>query len=158
MTKLKKIGVFFHLGGYTISSRDINSRIGIPWRALNSRKILEFLLTTKTKVWNFESTVESILLYRCEFWVMTAGKKVDTYTFMLKKVKNFFWRDNLTNSQICGQIPKAVYHNQKKTVSACYTCSSAQRACILLFSTPNGARRKRRLNMTLKTFLKKILC
>ena len=90
--EIEKVDDFLYLGGYTNSSREINTRIGKSWGALNSlEKIWNSHITTETKVRIFKSTVESILLYGCESWVMTNGavKKVDgTYTCMLQSVKN----------------------------------------------------------------------
>ena len=72
-------------------------------------KIWNSRITTKTKVKIFKSTLESILLYGNESWLMTnpAVKKVDgTYSHMLQKVKNVFWR-NQPNGQLL-----VFHHNQ----------------------------------------------
>ena len=110
VTKLKKVDDFIYSGGYTNSSQEINTQIGKSWSAVNSlEKIWKSYITTETKVRIFKSTVESILLYGCESWVMTnaAGKKVDgTYTRMVRKVKNISWKNRLSNAQLYGQIPK----------------------------------------------------
>ena len=78
--EIEKVDDFLYLGGYTNSSREINTRIGKSWGALNFReKIWSSRITTETEVRIFKSTVESILLYGCESWVMTNAvvKKVD---------------------------------------------------------------------------------
>ena len=108
--EIEKVDDFLYLGGYTNSSREINTRIKKPWNALNSsEKIWNSHITTETKVRIFKSTVESILLYGCESWVRNSAavKKVDgTYTRMLRRVKNISWRDRLSNAQLYSQIPK----------------------------------------------------
>ena len=108
--KIEKVDDFLYLGGYTNSSREINTRIVKSWNALNFlEKIWNSRITTETKVRIFKSTFESILLYGCESWVMysVAVKKVDgTYTRMLRKLKNISWRDRLSNAQLYCQIPK----------------------------------------------------
>ena len=97
--EIEKVDDFLYLGGYINSSREINTRIGKSWNALNSlEKIWNSRITIETKVRIFKSSVESILLYGCESWVMNSAavKKVDgTYTRMLRRVKNIFWRDRL---------------------------------------------------------------
>ena len=78
--EIEKVDDFLYLGGYTNSSRDISTRIGKSWGALNSQeKIWNSRITTEMKVRILKSTVESIMLYGCESWVMTnaAVKKVD---------------------------------------------------------------------------------
>ena len=67
------------------------------------RKGMELSHYKKTKVRFFKSTLEYILLYKCEPWVMTnaAVKKFDgTYTRMLRRVKNSSWKNRLTNAQL----------------------------------------------------------
>ena len=84
---IEKVDDFLYLGGYTNTSRDMDTRIRKAWGALNSlTKIWRSNVKTETKVRIFKSVVESILLYGCESWVMTktAVNKVDgTYTRML---------------------------------------------------------------------------
>ena len=90
--EIEKVDDFLYLGGYTNTTRDINSRITKAWGALNSlTRIWCSRIKTSTKIRIFKSTVESILLYGCESWTMTKTlvKKVDgTYTRMLRRVKN----------------------------------------------------------------------
>ena len=92
--EIEKDDDYLYLGDYTNSSRDISTRIGKSLGAFNSlEKIGNARITTETKVRFFKSTVESILLYGCEFWLMTnaAVKKVDgTYVRMLRRVKNIY--------------------------------------------------------------------
>ena len=123
------------------SNREINTRIGKSWSALNSlEKIWNFRITTETKVRIFKSSFESILLYGCEFWVMTnvAVKKVDgTYTRMLRRVKNIFWKDRLSNAQLYGQIPKlSTIIKRRRLALAGHVTRHNEPAKILLFWTP----------------------
>ena len=94
--EIEKVDDFLYLGGYTNSSREINTRIVQSWDALNFLKKTGTYITKKTKVKLFKPTVESILLYGCESWLMTNAtvKKVDgTYTRMLRRVKSVSWKN-----------------------------------------------------------------
>ena len=158
--EIEKIDDFLYLGGYTNSSRDINTRIGKAWGALNAlEKVWNSRVSTETKLRIFKSTVESILFYGCESWVMTnaATKKIDgTYTRMLRRVKNVSWRDRLTNAQLYGQIPKPSTSIKKRRLAlAGHVARHNEPANKLLFWTPEEARRRGRPNITLKDILEK---
>ena len=156
--KIEKVDDFLYLGGYTNSSREINTRIGKSWNALNSlEKIWKSRITTETKVRIFKSTVESILLNGCEFWVMNSAavKKVDdTYTRMLRRVKNISWRDRLSNAQLYSQIPKlSTIVKRRRLALAGHVARHNEPAKALLFWTPEECRRKGRPNIKLKDVL-----
>ena len=108
--KIEKVDDFLYLRGYTNFSREINTRIGKSWGTLNSlEKSWNSGITTETKVRISKSTVEFLLLYGCESWVINSAavKKVDgTYTRMLRRVKDISWKDRISNAQLYGQIPK----------------------------------------------------
>ena len=82
--EIEKVNDFLYLGGYTNTTREINTRIAKAWGALNSlAKIWRSRIKISTKIRIFKATVESVLLYGCESWAMTKSliKKVDgTYT------------------------------------------------------------------------------
>ena len=88
VTKLKRLMIFF-IWEVTPTLLKISTPELENHGALSTlEKIWSSHITTETKVKIFKSTVESILLYGCESWVMTnaAVKKVDgTYTRMRRR-------------------------------------------------------------------------
>ena len=155
---IEKVDDFLYLGGYTNSSRDMDSRIGKAWGALNSlTKIWRSRVKTQTKVRIFQSLIESILLYGCESWVMTktAEKKIDgTYTRMLRVVKNISWRARMTNRQLYGQIPKiSATIRRRRLALAGHVSRHDEPAGRLLFWSPEESRRRGRPNTTIKDVL-----
>ena len=155
---IEKVDDFLYLGGYTNSSRDMESRIGKAWGALNSlTKIWRSRVKTQTKVKIFQSVIESILLYGCESWVMTktSEKKIDgTYTRMLRVVKNISWRALMTNRQLYGQIPKiSAIIRRRRLALAGHVSRHDEPAGRLLFWSPEEPRRRGRPNTTIKDVL-----
>ena len=155
---IEKVDDFLYLGGYTNSSRDMDSRIGKAWGALNSlTKIWRSRVKTQTKVRIFQSLIESILLYGCESWVMTktAEKKIDgTYTRMLRVAKNISWRARMTNRQLYGQIPKiSATIRRRRLALAGHVSRHDEPAGRLLFWSPEEPRRRGRPNTTIKDVL-----
>ncbi|CAH1244381.1 Hypp7291 [Branchiostoma lanceolatum] len=71
-TALEKVEDFRYLGFHIEStSKDINSRKAAAWRACNKlEKIWKSDLPRKLKIRLFLSTVESVLLYSCEAWMV----------------------------------------------------------------------------------------
>ena len=58
----------------------------------------------------FVATVESVLLYGCETWTMTAtmeGSMDVYYTRMLRMALNVNWKEHLTNSQLYRKMERA---------------------------------------------------
>jgi len=155
--EIERVEDFLYLGGYTNTTRDIDSRIGKAWGALNSlAKIWSSRIKTNTKVRIFKSTVESILLYGCESWAMTkaAVKKVDgAFTRMLRRVKNVSWRAHMTNERLYGQIPKlSATIKRRRLALAGHVSRHNEPASTLLLWSPEESRR--RGNITLKDVLK----
>ena len=102
---------FKYIGSYIRSTkRDVNIRIAKAWAALNSMNtIWKSKLSTNLKRQFFRAAVESVLVYGCVTWTLTASleKRIDgIYTRMLRTVTNKSWRDHLTNEQLYGDIPK----------------------------------------------------
>ena len=158
--EIEKVDDFLYLGGYTNFSRDISTSIGKSWGALNSlEKIWNSRITTETKVRIFKSTVESILLYGCESWVMinTAVKKVDgTYIRMLRRVKNISWKDCLSNAQLYGQIPKvSIIIKKRRLALAGHVTRHNKSAKTLLFWMPKECCRRGCPSITLKDVFQK---
>ena len=82
----------------------------------------------------------------------TAVKKIyGTYTRMLRRVKSIFWRDRLSNAQLYGQIRKlSTIIKRRQLALTGHVARHNEPAKTLLFLTPDEARRRRRLNITLK--------
>ena len=84
---------FKYLGSWVDDSeKDISVRKALAWKALNGMsKIWSSSMNQELKKRFFLATVESILLYGCESWSMTAAmeRSLDgTYTRMLRKALN----------------------------------------------------------------------
>ena len=92
------------------SSKDIASRKALAWRALNDMsKIWKSNLNKSLKTRFFVATVESILLYGCESWALTATmeKSLDgTYTRILISALNIPWNSFTTNNKVYGQMSR----------------------------------------------------
>ena len=57
----------------------------------------------------FHATVESVLLYGCETWTITAKirEALDgCYTRMLRSALNVNWKIHMTNEELYGDIPQ----------------------------------------------------
>ncbi|XP_077868031.1 uncharacterized protein LOC144357878 [Saccoglossus kowalevskii] len=57
----------------------------------------------------FRATAESILLYGAETWTLTKAMEKDldgTYTYLLRHAQNISWRQNVTNKDRYGNLPK----------------------------------------------------
>ena len=78
------------------------------------------------KVKLFLATVKSVLMYGCEAWMMTAKltKAIDgVYSKMSRVLRQVCWRDNITNREIYGSLPKLskkIQQRQMQFVSHCY--------------------------------------
>ena len=84
---------FKYLGSWIdTSSQDIRMRKAQSWSALNKMsKLWTSNMSRNTKVNLFKATVESVLIYGCETWIL--GKKMNKtldgcYTRMLRKALN----------------------------------------------------------------------
>ena len=101
---------FKYLGSWVDNSaKDVAVRKALAWKALNSmERIWTSSMRTELKKKFFISTVESILLYGCEAWSLTAAeeKSLDgTYTRMLRKATNTHWSSHTTNKALYGKLP-----------------------------------------------------
>ena len=110
-TELEYKADFKYLGSWVDDSeKDISVRKALAWKALNGMsKIWSSSMKQELKKRFFLATVESILLYGCESWSMTAAmeRSLDgTYTRMLRKALNVHWSSHTTNSELYGNLPK----------------------------------------------------
>ena len=107
-TPLEEVDDFKYLGSYIAStSRDIDVRIGLAWKALQSLDAnwkSDMSRNIKTKI--IRTAVEPVLLYGAETWTL---KKADTrslvYTRMLRRVFEISWKSHTPNSVLYGNIP-----------------------------------------------------
>eukprot|EP00795_Rhopilema_esculentum_P002384 gene2384-18027_t len=72
-------------------------------------KIWDSNLNDDLKIKFFQSTVESVLLYGTETWMM--NKKMrdrldGTFTKMLRSVLGLSWKDHKTNKELYGNLSK----------------------------------------------------
>ena len=111
--KLKCVDDFVYLGSRINScKKDVNARINKVWAVL--RKLEPTwksisTLPTKIKLKFFHSTVTIVLLYGSCTWTLTKKleKKLDdSYTKMLRVVKNVSWKQHMRNEVLYGEIPK----------------------------------------------------
>ena len=156
-----KVEDFKYLGAYTDTCHDIDIRLAQAWSALNALdRVWKTKVSTKTKITIFKATVESILLYSCESWSLTAtlSKKVDgSYTRMLRKVKNIPPSSHITNRDLYGDLPPVSSLIQKRRLQlAGHVLRGNEPATKLLLWEPEVAQRKRgRPRMTLKKVIER---
>ena len=107
---LEEVSDFKYLGSYIAStSRDINIRKGLAWKALQSLDAFwKSNMSRKIKTKIFRTAVEPVLLYGAETWTL---KKADTraldgtYTRMLRRVFGISWKSHTPNAVLYGSIP-----------------------------------------------------
>jgi len=159
-SEIERVVDFKYLGGYTNSEKDMECRIAQAWSSLHSlQKIWKAPISKHTKTKVFKACTESILLYSCESWTMTAAqsKKLDgTYTKMLRKVYNVSWRDCLTNKQLYGPLPAiSSVVRQRRLALAGHVVRGNEPAGRLMDWLPEGRRRVGRPYITLKTMIER---
>ena len=107
---LEEVNDFKYLGSYIAStSKDINVRKGLAWKALQSLDIFwKSNMSRKIKTKIFRTAVEPVLLYGAETWTL---KKADiraldgVYTRMLRRVFGISWKSHTSNTVLYGNIP-----------------------------------------------------
>ncbi|MCP4486013.1 MAG: RNA-directed DNA polymerase [Gammaproteobacteria bacterium] len=107
---LEEVNDFKYLGSYIAStSKDINVRKGLAWKALQSLEIFwKSNMSRKIKTKIFRTAVEPVLLYGAETWTL---KKADVraldgvYTRMLRRVFGISWKSHTPNTVLYGNIP-----------------------------------------------------
>ena len=108
---LSEVNDFKYLGAWVDSTgKDIKIRKALAWRALNGmRTIWRSSMSRDLKCSLFHATIESILLYGCEAWTLTATLNRSLngcYTRMLRAALNVPWRQHITNDVLYGNIPR----------------------------------------------------
>ena len=109
-TVLEVVDDFNYLGAWIASTqKDIKIRIARAWSALHSMdKVWKSDMNDNLKRHLFVTTVESVLLYGCDAWSLTATdeKALDgVYTRMLRAALNVSWKDHIRNSDFYGKLP-----------------------------------------------------
>ena len=65
-------------------------------------------INRELKIRFFIATIELILLYGCESWILTEAEEKllnGTYTRMLRKTLNILWSSYTPNQQLYGELP-----------------------------------------------------
>ena len=105
-TPIEQVSDFKFLGSYLINTKsDIQYRITLAWSA--ARKLGRIwhnpTIENTYKLNIFRATIESILLYAAETWVLTTTleKKLDSaYNRLYRYALNINWKDKITNAQL----------------------------------------------------------
>ena len=147
---LKEVDDFKYLGSWMNSTEaDISRRKALAWKALNSMsRTWKSHMSRQVKLNLFLATVESILLYGCETWTMTAAldKSLDgCYTRMLRAALNISWKRHITNVVLYGKLPRVSDKVAAKRMELAGHCRrhTELAACSLILWEPSHGRRQR---------------
>ena len=106
----------------------------MAWSACNDmHRIWSSQLSEDLKLKVFRVTIEPILMYGSETWIMTKKmeKRLDgTYTRLLMRAKNLSWRNHPTKKQIYGNLPSISSLLQARRVQFAGHCLRAEREVI----------------------------
>ena len=110
-TVLEVVKDFNYLGAWIASTQnDIRIRRAHAWSALHSmNRVWKSGMNDNLKRRLFVTTVESVLLYGCEAWTLTAKdeKALDgVYTRMLRAALNVSWVDHVRSPELYGYLPR----------------------------------------------------
>ena len=109
----------------------------------------------------FVATVESILLYGCESWALTATmeKSLDgTYTRMLRSALNIPWNSFTTNDVVYGQLPKVtdkIAARRLRLAGHCHRHPELSTQKLVLWEPTHGIKNRGRQHATFLTTLKR---
>ena len=153
---LEEVKDFKYLGSWVQSTeQDIKVRKAMAWKACNKlTKIWKSTLSRNLKIKLFHATVESVLLYGCETWTITARirKALDgCYTRMLRSALNVDWKTHMTNEELYGGIPQITSKIKARRLTFAGHCKRAE-GCIVsklvTWRPTQGARSKGRPKKT----------
>ena len=155
-TVLEKKDDFKYLGSWVDdSTKDINFRKSLAWKALNDMtKIWKSAMNPDLKKRFFVATVESILLYGCESWAMTETMEKSlsgTYTRMLRKALNVHWSSHTTNKELYGELPRVdrkIAERRLRLAGHCYRHPELSTQKLLLWEPTHGSRSRGRPKAT----------
>ena len=118
---LEEVKDFKYLGSWAQGTeQDIKVRKAMACKACNKlTKIWKSTLSRNLKIKLFHATVESVLLYGCETWTITARirKALDgCYTRMLsaESALNVDWKTHMTNEELYGDITQITTKKSKQ--------------------------------------------
>ena len=153
-TPLKQVEDYKYLGSFISSSeKDFITRRGMAWSACNDmHHIWSSQLSNNLKVKIFRATVEPILLYGSETWTLSRQleKRLDgTYTRLLMRAKNLYWKRHPSISQIYGSLPRVstlVKSRRVQFAGHCFRADSEVISSLLLWKPNSNQTRGRKLS------------
>ena len=109
--EIEEVNDFKYLGSYIRTTiHDIQVRKAQAMAALHSMDTCwKSTLSRATKIKLFRATVESVLLYGCETWTMSATLNCvinGFYTRLLRKVLRVSWKSHTKNTVLYGKLNK----------------------------------------------------
>ena len=125
--------------------------MGRVWKSSLSRRI-------KTSF--FQATVESVLLYGCESWTLSASLKKSLdgcYTRMLRVVMNIDPHEHITNKHLYGGLPKLsdrVASRKMKLAGHCHRHQELPASKLVLWEPTHGRRLRGHPTLTYVDVLK----
>ena len=147
---IEEVADFKYLGAYIRSTTsDIRIRKAMTWKALNSMNTCwKSSLSRKTKIILFKATVESVLLYSCETWTMSAALDcvIDgSYTRLLRRIFGISWKSHTSNRDLYGDLPKLsnIIRERRLRFAGHIYRHEQQIANTVLFWSPSHGKRKR---------------
>ena len=146
---LEEVGNFKYLGAWMHSKeRDVKQRKAAAWRASSKlTKIWKSSLSRPLNLRLFAATVEWVFFYGCEALTLTPklAKEIDgCYTRMLRTALNVHCKQQITNKELFGELPKLSEKIRQKRLRFASHCSRSQQEPVskLLHWTPKHGRRK----------------
>ena len=85
----------------------MNTRIGLARAAANKMDIMrKSTMNKERKIRFFRSTVESVLLYGSQSWILTKTMEKRLYGNyrLLRKVQDITWKEKKTNEELYGGL------------------------------------------------------
>ena len=136
--------MFNYLGSSILSTEnEINKWLAEAWTAIERlRNIWKSNLSDKIKCTFFQAVVVSILLYRCNTWMLTKHieKKLGgNCTRMLWVILNKSWKQHPTKQQLYGYQPpisKNIQIKQTRLARLCWSSKNKLISDVLLLYLP----------------------
>ena len=153
-TSLKQVEDYKYLGSYISSAeKDFTTRNGMACSACNDmHKMWSSQLPNYIKVKIFRATIEPILLYGSETWMLSrkVEKRLDgTYTRLLRRAQSLSWKSHPTISQIYGKLPRVsslVKYRRVQFAGHCFRADDEVISSLLLWRPPYGQTKGRKLS------------
>ena len=157
-TDIEKVDDFLYLGGLTKTEKDLNSRLGQAWGALNAlTKVWKADIDRKIKINVFQLSVEKILLYGSESWALSKSleKSLDgKYTRMLRVVLNVPPNTRISNKRLYDKLqPISNIVRKRRLALAGHVARRNEPASQLLLWSPDSKKKVGRPFKTLKSII-----